>query len=68
MGRHSLEVFCVGLFLSYIASTAIRLYPAERILLDVLLSAAGIAVLMLFARWKDRAKTMAGALRLSTAG
>ena len=68
MGRHSLEVFCLGLFLSYVASSALRLWPAARIPLDLSLSLLGLCVLVLFARWQDRRKTSAGGIRPTAAG
>ncbi len=50
MGRHSLEVFCLGVFLSYFVSTALRLWPGYFWVLDFGLSAVGIAILMGWAR------------------
>ncbi len=53
VGRHSLHVFCVGLFLSWAASVVFRLtLPfAGR---DVLVILAGCAVLGGFAWWRDQ--------------
>jgi hypothetical protein len=52
IGRHSLYVFCLGLFLSWGATTAFRLLPAHG-WLDPLLIGGGCAVLALFARALD---------------
>lgn len=56
MGRNSLEVFCVGLFLSYIVSTAMRLNPAWAWLIDPVLALLGFGVLVCFAQWWERRK------------
>jgi len=56
MGRNSLEVFCVGLFLSYGVSTAMRLNPAWAWLIDPVLAAVGLAILVRFAQWWERRK------------
>lgn len=45
IGRHSLQVFCVGLFLSWIVTAAFRLWPAQAGWTDPLLIATGVAVL-----------------------
>jgi hypothetical protein len=58
IGRHSLQVFCVGLFFSWAASAAFRLLPATP-LLDPLLIGAGCAGLGLFARWRERRRAVA---------
>jgi hypothetical protein len=55
IGRFSLEVFCLGLFLSWIASTALRLAPSGwHGPLDPILIAAGFFALFRFARALDR--------------
>jgi hypothetical protein len=54
IGRHSLNVFCAGLFLSWIASTVLARWPAEAGWLDPLLIAAGAAVLLLVAFASER--------------
>jgi hypothetical protein len=54
VGWHSLHVFCLGLFLSYGAATAFRLWPGAQWWLDPLLIGAGAAVLVGFARWAER--------------
>jgi hypothetical protein len=48
VGRHSLHVFCVGLFLSWLASAAFRLWPGHW-WLDPLLIGTGCSLLALFA-------------------
>ncbi len=53
IGRHSLQVFCLGLFLSWGASTLFRLHPAAT-WLDPLAIATGVAVLALFALALER--------------
>jgi len=53
-GRFSLQVFCVGVFLSYLASVAMRLVPLPLVLVDLGAIAAGIAILVAFAAWKER--------------
>ena len=53
VGRFSLEVFCLGLFLSWIATTVLRFVPWSPVL-DVLLIGSGCAILALFARWLER--------------
>ncbi len=50
---HSLEVFCVGLFLSWGASSALRLGPGA-FWIDAAGVLAGIAALLLFGIWKER--------------
>ena len=52
VGRNSLNVFCLGLFLSYIASLFYRLLPGHW-WLDPLLIGAGCAVLLAWARWLE---------------
>ena len=52
IGRFSLEVFCLGLFLAWGVSTALRLVPVWW--LDPLLIGLGGWVLALFAGWLER--------------
>jgi hypothetical protein len=52
-GRHSLEVFCLGLFLSWGATTALSLGSAG-IVLDATAIVAGMATLLAFAWWRER--------------
>lgn len=52
-GRHSLEVFCVGLFLSWAGSVALR-FGQGAFWIDATAIVAGIATLLCFAVWKER--------------
>ena len=56
IGRYSLEVFCVGLFVSWGATTALHLLPGEP-LLDPVLIGVGSLLLALFARRLDRRRS-----------
>ena len=53
-GRHSLLVFCLGLFLSWGVTAAFRLWPAAAWWMDPPLMLAGCAILLRFALWLDR--------------
>jgi hypothetical protein len=53
IGRHSLEVFCLGLFASWVGSTLLRWWPGQP-WLDVLVILVGSTVLALFAWCLDR--------------
>jgi hypothetical protein len=53
IGRHSLHVFCLGLFLSWGSSVVFRLVPYS-LPLDALLIGGGCAALGLFALWRER--------------
>lgn len=53
VGRHSLNVFCLGIFLSWTVTAGLRLYP-DVWWLDPLLTAAGVAVLVGFALAAER--------------
>lgn len=55
-GRYSLQIFCLGLFLSWGVTVAFRLWPAQAWWLDPILLATGCFALLLFARWLDRRK------------
>ncbi len=57
VGRHSLDVFCIGLFLSWMASVALRLHPAEW-WLDPVLTLGGVAVLAGFALMRERRRRL----------
>ncbi|HEV7267760.1 MAG TPA: OpgC domain-containing protein [Falsiroseomonas sp.] len=57
IGRHSLNVFCAGLFLSWAASTVLASWPGHAGLLDPLLIASGIGVLLLVALASERRRT-----------
>jgi hypothetical protein len=54
IGRHSLQVFCVGIFLAWGASLALEHWPAQAVWLDPLLVFAGVAVLLGVAIRLDR--------------
>jgi hypothetical protein len=54
IGRHSLQVFCVGLFLSWGVSAALRLWPGQG-WLDPALIVFGSLVLGGVGWWRDRA-------------
>ena len=56
IGRHSLQVFCLGLFLSWGCAAVFRLYP-NAWWLDPLLILAGAAILTGFARSLDHRRT-----------
>ena len=53
-GRHSLQVFCLGLFLSWWVTAAFRLWPARMVWLDAPLILTGCAILLWFGMWRDR--------------
>jgi len=55
VGRHSLLVFCAGLFLSYGAALALRRLPGWAPWLDPVLILCGAALLTAWARTLDRA-------------
>ena len=57
-GRHSLQVFCLGLFLSWGVTAAFRLWPAAALWLDPVLMVAGSAALIAFACGLDRRRTV----------
>ncbi|HEY0419700.1 MAG TPA: OpgC domain-containing protein [Acetobacteraceae bacterium] len=58
IGRNSLEVFCLGLFLSWAGSTMLRLWP-DRAWLDPVIISAGGAMLAAFAFWLERRRVRA---------
>lgn len=66
VGRNSLQVFCVGLFLSYGAATAYRLHPDWRLWLELPLIVGGGAALLAFAVVSER-RHRAGAAKPSGA-
>jgi hypothetical protein len=66
VGRNSLQVFCVGLFLSYGAATAYRLHPDWRLWLELPLIVGGGAALHAFAVVSER-RHRAGAAKPSGA-
>ena len=53
-GRHSLQVFCLGLFLSWGVTAVFRFWPALAPWLDPPLIVAGCAILLRFGLWRDR--------------
>jgi len=53
IGRHSLQVFCLGLFLAWAANAALRLWPENAAWIDPLVIGAGIALLWGLARWRE---------------
>jgi hypothetical protein len=53
-GRFSLQVFCLGLFLSWGVTAAFRLWPAAVWWLDPLLILTGCTILLRFGLWLDR--------------
>ena len=55
-GRHSLQVFCLGLFLSWGMTAAFRLWPGAMWWVDPLGMAVGSAILLRFALWLDRGR------------
>ncbi len=56
IGRHSLEVFCLGLFVSWGATQALALAP-DSLVYDVALTVAGGAVLWAWAAWLQGRKS-----------
>jgi len=58
-GRHSLLVFCLGLFLSWGLTAVFRLWPDAKGWTDPLLMVVGCAILLRFALWLDRGRERA---------
>ena len=54
-GRHSLRVFCLGLFLSWGVTAAFRLWPGSVWWMDPVLMLGGCGILLMFGLWLDRA-------------
>ncbi len=54
VGRHSLDVFCLGLFLSWGASLLLREVPGASLALDAACVVGGAALLIGFAAWRER--------------
>lgn len=54
IGRHSLQVFCLGLFLAWGATNALRLWPEEAAWLDPLVVGLGVVLLWGLAIARDR--------------
>jgi hypothetical protein len=55
-GRHSLHVFCLGLFLSWGVTAAFRLWPTLMVWLDAPLILTGCVILLWFGMWRDRGR------------
>ena len=53
-GRHSLHVFCLGLFLSWGVTAVFRFWPSLMMWLDPPLIVTGCAILLWFARFDAR--------------
>jgi len=53
IGRHSLEVFCLGLFLSW-GATVLLAASGANVAVDLALTASGAAILGAWAKWLDR--------------
>ncbi len=58
-GRHSLQVFCLGLFLSWGVTVAFRLWPHAAMWLDAPLIAGGCAILLWFGAWREHGRDRA---------
>jgi hypothetical protein len=54
IGRQSLPVFSLGLFLSWLGSLALAQTPSAQPWLEPLMLAGGVIVLWAFARWQER--------------
>jgi hypothetical protein len=63
LGRHSLHVFCLGLFLSWGVSTMMMTHPGMDRLFDLVLVPLGVMALVIFARTQDRRMMRAKAVR-----
>jgi hypothetical protein len=63
LGRHSLHVFCLGLFLSWGVSTMMMTHPGMDRLFDLVLVPLGVVALVIFARTQDRRMMRAKAVR-----
>jgi hypothetical protein len=55
-GRHSLHVFCLGLFLSWSVTAVFRFWPSWMMVLDPPLILGGCAILLWFGTWRDRGR------------
>jgi len=58
VGRFSLEVFCLGLFLAWWATVTLEL-TGHPMVLDIAVTLVGFALLAGFAQWRDRARNVA---------
>lgn len=59
IGRYSLEVFCLGLFLSWGGTTLLKLHPGWLLYADLPIIATGCVLLGLFARMLDQRRAAA---------
>lgn len=64
IGRNSLQAFSFGLFLSYLFTVAVRVWPDRAMLLDAPLIATGIVALVIYARAIERRRVVATARRV----
>ncbi len=55
-GRHSLHVFCLGLFLSWAVTAVFRFWPSLMVRMDAPLIVTGCAILLWFGLWRDRGR------------
>jgi len=55
-GQHSLEVFCIGIFLSFVGHSILIMYPG--VLMQIFVSFAGIALLIAVAYAKEWTKKL----------
>jgi hypothetical protein len=67
-GRHSLHVFCLGLFLSWWVTAAFRFWPRLMVWLDPPLILTGCAILLWFGMWRDQARRDGGRGAVSRVG
>lgn len=56
-GRHSLHVFCLGLFLSWAVTAVFRFWPSWMMVVDLPLIVTGCAILLWFGTWRDRGRS-----------
>jgi len=63
IGRNSLQVFSLGLFLSYLYTVAVRCWPGQAALLDAPLILGGVALLVVFARRLERRRMVAAVVK-----
>jgi hypothetical protein len=57
VGRHSLNVFCLGIFLSWVVTAGLRLYPAVW-WVDPVLTLGGAAILVAYALAAERRRLL----------
>lgn len=61
VGRHSLNVFCIGVLLSWVVTVGLRMHPDAR-WLDPALTVAGVSVLVVFALAAERRRVLLTAI------